>query len=84
MRGYYAIGNKSRRWWHYLLWFCVDVTVVNAFILERKSQNHRSRTQLDFRTELAKNLIGDFSDRGRTAASGQVEGGHWPITFAKG
>lgn len=84
MRGYYAIGNKSRKWWRYLLWFCVDVSVVNAFILERKAMNHRSRTQLDFRVELAKDLIGDFSSRARTVASGQVEGSHWPIPFEKG
>ena len=83
MHGYYAIGNKSRKWWRYLLWFCVNVSVVNAFILERRAKNHRSRTQLDFRIELAKDLIGDFSNQGRSAASGQ-EGGNWPIPFGKG
>ena len=83
MRGYYAIGNKSRKCWRYLLWFCDDVSLVKAFILERMALNHRSRTQLDFRVELAKDLIGDFNNRARTVASGQV-GGHWPFPFEKG
>ena len=45
---------------------------------------HRSRNQLDFRIELAKAVIGDFSNQGRSVSSGQIEGGHWPIAFAKG
>ena len=36
LRGYYAIGTKSRKWWRYLFWSCVDVSIVNAFILEKK------------------------------------------------
>lgn len=84
LRGYYALGTKSRKWWRYLFWFCIDLSIVNAFILEQKAINHRSRTQLKFRVELAKNLIGDFTSRGRTASSGQTEAGHWPITFDKG
>lgn len=84
LRGYYALGTKSRKWWRYLFWFCIDLSIVNAFILEQKAINHRSRTQLKFRVELAKNLIGDFTSCGRTASSGQTEAGHWPITFDKG
>lgn len=84
LRGYYALGTKSRKWWRYLFCFCIDLSIVNAFILEQKAINHRSRTQLKFRVELAKNLIGDFTSRGRTASSGQTEAGHWPITFDKG
>lgn len=84
LRGYYAIRTKSRKWWRYLFWFCVDLSIVNASILEKKAVNHRSRTQLTFRVELAKALIGDFTSRGRTASSGQTETGHWPIAFDKG
>ena len=76
LRGYYAVGTKSRKWWRYLFWFCVDVSIVNAFILEKKALNHWTRGQLEFRTELAHDLLGDFSSRTRTVASGQMEGGH--------
>lgn len=84
MRGYYAIGTKSRKWWRYLFWFCLDVSIVNSFILEKKALNHMTRTQLAFRVELAKDLIGNFTNRRRTASSGQSEAGHWPIPFTKG
>lgn len=48
MCGYYAIGTKSTKSWRYLFWFCVDVSIVNSFILEKEAQNHKSRTQLAF------------------------------------
>lgn len=84
LRGYYAIGTKSRKWWRYLFWFCVDLSIVNSFILEKKAINHLTRTQLAYRVELSKDLIGDFSNRRRTASSGQSQAGHWPISFSKG
>lgn len=62
----------------------MDVSIVNSFILERKVPNHRSRAQLEFRAELVKDLIGNFTSRARTASSGQLEVGHRPIPFAKG
>ncbi len=47
-RNYYAVGHKSRKWWHYLMWFLNDVSIVNAHILETEADNHRSRPQLQF------------------------------------
>lgn len=47
-RQYYAVGRKSRKWWRYLMWFLVDVSIVNAHILESQAANHRSRSQLKF------------------------------------
>ena len=84
LRGYYAVGTKARKWWWYLFWFCVDVSIVNVFILEKKVLNHWTRGQLEFRTELAHNLLGDFSSHTRIVASGQMEGGHWPYPFTTG
>ena len=84
LRGYYAVGRKSRKWWRYLFWFCVDFSIVNASILETLAPNHSTRKQLAFRLELAKKLIGDFQNRGLSPSSGNLEGGHWPIPFSKG
>ena len=84
LRGYHAIGTRSRKWWRYLFWFCVDLSMVNSFILEKKAIHHLTRTQLAYRVKLAKDLIAYFSNRGRTASSGQSEAGHWPISFSKG
>lgn len=84
LRGYYMTGRKSKKWWRCLVWFLVDVSIVNAHILERLSLNHRNRTQLAFRLELVRDLIGDFSSRRLSVSSGRIEGGHWPISYTKG
>ena len=76
LRGFYAIGTKSRKWWRHLLWYCINLSIVNAFFL---SANQRSTLQLKFRVELAKDLIRDFRGRGTTESSGQTKAGHWPI-----
>ena len=70
-RKYYSVGRKSRKWWHYLLWFLVDVSIINGHILECEAQNHLSRSQMDFRLELAKKLIGNFSSRFLSVADGK-------------
>lgn len=84
MRGYYMAGRKSKKWRRCLMWFLVDVAIVNAYILEKLSPHHRSRTQLAFRLDLVQLLIGNFSARQLSASSGCLEGGHWPIKFSKG
>ena len=83
-RQYYAVGRKSRKWWRYLLWFFIDVSIVNAHIQECQADNHRSRTQLKFRLELSKILISDFSSRSLTVAEGRFTCGHWPVATTQG
>ena len=34
-RSYYPPGTTSRKWWKYLLWFFVNLSMVNAYILEK-------------------------------------------------
>ena len=41
-RKHYSVGHKSRKWWRYLLWFLIDVSIVNAHILEKEALNHLS------------------------------------------
>ena len=84
MRGYYMAGRKSKKWWCCLMWFLVDVTIVNAYILEKPSPHHRSGTQLAFRLDLVQLLIRNFSARRLSASSGRLEGRHWPVKFSKG
>ena len=84
LRRYYMMGRKSKKWWRCIVWFLVDVSIVNAHILERLSRNHRNRTQLAFRLELVGDLIGDFSSRRLSVSSGRIEGRHWPISYTKG
>ena len=70
MRKTYSCTRKSKnKWYMRLFWFIVDTCVVNAYVLERESPNHRPhpnvsagstlgyRSQLNFTLELAQQLV---------------------------
>lgn len=65
-------------------WFLIDVSIVNAHILEKEALNHLSRSQMYFRLELAKMLIGDFSSHSLSVSDGRNTDGHWPKAASKG
>ena len=71
-RSYYPPGTTSRKWWKYLLWFFVNLSMVNAYILE-KLAGKKKRRQLDFRRELpvAKQLIASYNGYKRPSNSGK-------------
>ena len=67
IRTAYCCARKSRRWWTYILWFLVDLSISNAFVLMKESPNHKRLTRrgkekkltlLVFRKNLALQLIG--------------------------
>ena len=64
LRQYYSVGRSSRRWYRYIFWFLVDLSICNSFILfnnYRLGQGQGKVKQLNFRINLAKQLIGGFS-----------------------
>ena len=69
-RSYYPPGTTSRKWWKYLLWFFMNLSMVNAFILE-KLAGKKKRRQLEFRRELAKLLIAGYNGYKRPSNSGK-------------
>lgn len=66
LRERYAIGRRSVKWWHRILYFLIDLVIVNSFLLwttsKRQSGNY---DQLTFRLRLARQLIGGYSSRKR-------------------
>ncbi|XP_047098638.1 piggyBac transposable element-derived protein 4-like [Schistocerca piceifrons] len=40
LRERYAIGRRSRKWWHRILYFLLDMAVVNAFIMYKTNKGH--------------------------------------------
>lgn len=85
LRTEYCTYRTSKKWWRYLFWFLFDVAVTNGFVMMRESAGHqqrsknnrvKARTVVDFRTNLAKQLIGDYTDNER-AALATISAGHY-------
>ncbi|XP_022798311.1 piggyBac transposable element-derived protein 4-like [Stylophora pistillata] len=84
-RQYYESSRRAEKWWRYLLWFSIDVCIVNPHILMMEADNHPDLSQLQFRIELIEGLIGEFTARQRnTAIEGTVQAHHWPVQMSKG
>ena len=62
----YAIGRRSYRPWKYLFSFCLQASIVNAYILFIETSTiprNKSFSQCNFRLALGKQLIGGFTIR---------------------
>ena len=72
LRSFYFAGYSSRKWYRYIFWFLINLSVCNGYILElihRTTQGKRKRPLISFRLDLAKQLINDFSQRKRKRRS---------------
>ena len=83
-RQYYECSRRAKKLWRYLLWFAVDVCVVNARILMLLADNFPNLSQLQFRLELIEAFISDFSSRQHSTTEGTVQAHHWPVSMSKG
>lgn len=72
LRSFYFAGYSSRKWYRYIFWFLFNLAVCNAFVLEsfhRTTHGQRKRAMINFRLDLAKQLIDGFSQRQRKRRS---------------
>lgn len=60
----YAIGRRSTKWWHRILYYLIDMAIVNSYILMNTNKK-RAIDQLSFRINLARQLIDGFTSRKR-------------------
>ena len=67
LRSYYKVGRPCKKWWRYIFWFLLDVTLVNAWVIFQASTHNppmrRNYDQLAFRVELAELLRAGFTSR---------------------
>jgi len=61
----YAIGRRSLKWWHCLLYFLIDLAIVNSFI--KRNCNNGGQSDQVFRLALVRQLKvgGQIKRRGR-------------------
>ena len=61
LRQVHTIHQKHRKWWKYLCYYLLDVSIVNAYIVYKATcatQGVRPASHLHFQTQLAHQLIG--------------------------
>ncbi|KAG4066842.1 hypothetical protein HA402_012909 [Bradysia odoriphaga] len=60
----YETGRKSIKWWFRILYFLMDLAVVNSFVLWKMQQSPGSKNnQLTYRLRQSRQLIDGFSSR---------------------
>lgn len=71
LRSYYGNAARANKWWKYVFWFLLDVTMINAYILQksrpagligpvRRPMDHKT-----FHVMVARGLTAGFSSRKR-------------------
>lgn len=68
-RQVYSCSRKSKKWWHRLFYFFLDVGIVNAHILETELPHCAKRSQKEFRVELAREMMALHSSRKKRATN---------------
>ncbi|KAJ8930931.1 hypothetical protein NQ314_016230 [Rhamnusium bicolor] len=80
LKSYYEIDRKRKRWWLRIFWHFIDLTIVNAFILFRIQSEGKSITLKDFRTSVARGLIGILKrQKTRKKSEDLSESAHLPL-----
>ena len=73
LRGYYRCKIRSRKFYKYIFYFLLDIAITNSYILVKYYTTNSSKVKIkNFRTDLAKQLIGNYCSRrrrGRKSAS---------------
>ena len=93
LQTYYNIGRHSTKWWKRVFFYLVECAILNSYVMdghlrnvEHTQRGRKKRDVLQFRLELASELIGGFSSRkspGRSCSTEleRLNGslGHWPV-----
>ena len=85
LRGYYNVRMKCRKLYKYIFLFLLDISIINAYILQKCFSNEEKIPDLKtFRVELAKSLIADYCSRKRpghpsTSSAKRFSPSHFPV-----
>ena len=84
LRQSYAVGRKSKKWWPQLVWWLIDMCILNALSLYNQQQQVQI-SQLEFRQQLMQELVEQYPQErariGRPPRTPSLHriGDHWPI-----
>ncbi|XP_052083040.1 piggyBac transposable element-derived protein 4-like [Mytilus californianus] len=80
LRAKTPVGRPAKKWWKYLFFYIINLCITNAFIVMNESVGYQPRKKryslLDFRIDIAKQLIGNFTKRNRRIVNQQPNNNH--------
>ena len=61
-RAYYPVGRSCNKWWRYIFWFIVQSSIINAWIIRKKTnrpetKSNKANDPLDFRLAIFNGLV---------------------------
>ena len=62
-RTVYSCSRKSKKWWHRMFYFVIDVCLVNAHIILSETPHQSKPSQKDFRLELPMEVLASHNSR---------------------
>eukprot|EP00745_Piridium_sociabile_P039652 TRINITY_DN74564_c0_g1_i2.p1 TRINITY_DN74564_c0_g1~~TRINITY_DN74564_c0_g1_i2.p1 ORF type:complete len:596 (+),score=111.91 TRINITY_DN74564_c0_g1_i2:65-1852(+) len=65
LRSYYGSRLKFKKWWKYVLFFCLDTAAVNAYIIYKQTAAAPLKTHLEIQTDIFMGMIAGFCGRKR-------------------
>jgi len=81
----YSIGRKSKKWWPRLVWWLIDMCIINAYSLYQQKQQVQI-AQLQFRQLLMQQVIEQYgqehnsADKSSSSSYHKQQKQHWPQT----
>ena len=80
--GYYNIGRRSKKWWKKVFSYIIECALLNAYLLEKdvepalhdpSMKGRKMRDFLDFRLDVAEQLIGSRTLRHRSGRPSRLD-----------
>ncbi|KAK3741427.1 hypothetical protein QZH41_003983 [Actinostola sp. cb2023] len=65
LRSSYTVGRQCKKWYRYLFWYALNLSICNALVLQCVNEQKQEKRQFKFRLALGKQLIGGFTQRKR-------------------
>lgn len=79
LRAKTPVGRPAKKWWKYILFYLINLCITNAYLVMKETPavvRKRRYSLLDFRIELAKELINGFSFRERNVVVPNLNNTH--------
>ena len=62
-RNVYSYSRRSKKWWHRIFYFIIDVCVANAHIIRTELPRLSTLSQKNFHLEMTRELLASHNSR---------------------